>query len=143
MSHLILGCVPSYTSYQDSLGALIVGNPLLSYLDVQLPGFLLNGLSNGKVRNQGLIRVKQGSLKPVRDDSVDTVFQGRALHIPVEALNLEAPFVKAPAPINPTARMVQRCTMALDHQFLAAQPIRSQGAPQSTLQQTTPSAPHQ
>jgi len=65
------------------------------------------------------------------------------LHIPVEALNLEAPFVKAPAPINPTARMVQRCTMALDHQFLAAQPIRSQATPQPTLQQITPSAPHQ
>ena len=99
MSHLILGCVPSYTSYQDSLGALIVGNPLLSYLDIQLLGFLSNGLSNGKVRNHGLTRVRQGSFEPVRDDSTNTVFQGRALHIPVEALNLEAPFVKAPTPI--------------------------------------------
>lgn len=50
-SHLILGCMPSYTNYQDSLGVLTVGGPLLSYLDVRLPGFLPHGLTSGKARH--------------------------------------------------------------------------------------------
>ena len=33
-SHLILGCVPFYTSYQNSSNALMIDNPLLSYLDI-------------------------------------------------------------------------------------------------------------
>ena len=36
------------------------------------------------MRHQGLRRVREGSLEPIRDDSVDTIFQGRAMHIPVE-----------------------------------------------------------
>ena len=52
-SHLILGCVPSYTSYQDLSSALTVGSPLLSYLDVHLPGFLLQGLTSGEERHLG------------------------------------------------------------------------------------------
>ena len=34
-SHLILGCTPVYTSYQDRGHAQTVGSPLLSYIDVQ------------------------------------------------------------------------------------------------------------
>ena len=52
-SHLILGCVPSYTSYQDSSSALIVGSPLLSYLDIRLQGFLPKGLTTSEVRHWG------------------------------------------------------------------------------------------
>lgn len=33
-SHLILGCVPFYTSYQNSSSALMIDNPLLLYLDI-------------------------------------------------------------------------------------------------------------
>ena len=50
-SHLILGCMPSYTSYQDSLGALTVGSPLLSDLDVRLQGFMPHKLTSGKARH--------------------------------------------------------------------------------------------
>lgn len=50
-SHLILGCMPSYTSYQDSLGALTVGSPLLFDLDVRLQGFMPHKLTSGKARH--------------------------------------------------------------------------------------------
>ena len=86
---MILGCVPSYTSYQDSLRALTVGNPLLSYLDVRLLGFLPPGLTFGEARHLGPRLVRHNSLKPIQDDSGDNVFQGRAVHIPVEAPILE------------------------------------------------------
>ena len=36
------------------------------------------------MRHQGLKRVRQGSLKPVRDSSTDTLFRGQAVHILVE-----------------------------------------------------------
>ena len=41
------------------------------------------------MRHQGPRRVRQGSLEPVRDGSADTVFQGRAMHIPVETSILD------------------------------------------------------
>ena len=49
-SHLILNYVPSYTSYQDPRQALTVGNPLLSYIDIHLRGFLLRNLMLGEAR---------------------------------------------------------------------------------------------
>ena len=42
-----------------------------------------------------------------------------------------------------TVRMVQKCSMALDHWFLVAQPVGSQATPQSISQQTTPPASQQ
>ena len=126
-SHLILSCVPSYTSYQDSLGTLTVGSPLLSYLDVQLLGFLQHELTSGETRHQGSRRVRQGSREPIRDGSTDMIFHDRAVHIPVEASAIETL-----VPTNSTARMVQQRTMALDYWFLGAQPVRIQAAPQST-----------
>lgn len=35
-SHLILGCTPVYTTWQPFGPALLVDNPLLSYIDVRL-----------------------------------------------------------------------------------------------------------
>lgn len=61
------------------------------------------------------------------------------MHVLVEALALEDPIAKvsiikglvaeAPAPLNPTAGMVQKCTMALDQWFLAAQLVGNQVVP--------------
>ena len=76
--------MPSYTSNQDSSSALTVDSPLLSYLDVWLPRFWLNSLTSGKARHSR--RVRESSLKPLRDGMADTVFHGRAEHIPFEAL---------------------------------------------------------
>lgn len=84
-SHLILGCVPSYTSYQDSSSALTVSSLLLSYLDVRLPGFLPYGLTSGEARHLGPLIARHDSLEPLQDGSGDTVFQGQAVHIPLEA----------------------------------------------------------
>lgn len=89
VSHVIFGFVPSYTNYQDTLGALTIDSPLLSYLDVWLPRFLLSRLTSDEARYQGPRRVRQGSLELVRDGSADTVFQGQDVHILVKAPNLE------------------------------------------------------
>ena len=93
---MILCCVPSYTSYQDSLGVLTVNSPLLSYLDVRLPRFLLNKLTSGEARCYGPRIVRQDSLEPVHDGSGDNVFQGLAMHIPVKAPLLEGLIAEAP-----------------------------------------------
>ena len=73
-SHLILGCVPSYTSYQNLSSALTVSSPLLSYLDVWLPGFLLRGLTLEEARHLGPQLVRHDSLEPIQDGLGDTVF---------------------------------------------------------------------
>ena len=70
-SHLILECIPSYTSYQDPGQALTVGSPLLSYLDIRLRGFLPRGLTLGKSRRLGPQQIRKGSLLLVRDGTVD------------------------------------------------------------------------
>nr|XP_023891793.1 uncharacterized protein LOC112003810 [Quercus suber] len=88
-SHLILGCTPAYTSFQDPGQALTVGSPLLSYLDVQLRYFLPRGLMHGEAWRLGPRQIREGSLQLVRDDSADRVFYGQAKHIPVEEPNEE------------------------------------------------------
>ena len=135
--HLILSCVPSYTSYQDSLGDLTVGSPLLSYLGIWLSEFLQHGLTSGEARHQGPRIVRESSLEPVCDDSGDTVFHGSIVHILVEAL-----IADALVPINPTTGMVQRCNTALKHWFLGAQLVGGHVAPQSTPQQANPPLCH-
>lgn len=75
-SYLILGCVPFYTSYQNSSSALIVNSPLLSYLDVRLPGFLSKGPTFEKARHLGPQLVRHDSFKPIQECLGDTVFYG-------------------------------------------------------------------
>lgn len=112
VSHLILGCVPSYTNYQDSSGALTISSLLLSYLDVWLRRFWPNSLTNGEARHQGHQKVREGSLEP-HDGLADTVFHGRAEHILVEA----------PITFEPIEEMLQRCSMGLERWFPSAQPV--------------------
>ena len=83
-SHLILECIPLYTSYQDPGQALTVGNPLLSYLNVHLRGFLPRGLTLVEARRLNPRQIREGSLLLVRDGSTNRVFLGRAEHILVE-----------------------------------------------------------
>ena len=83
-SHLIFDCVPSYTSYQDPILALIVGSPLLSYIEIRLPVVLPRGLIVGKAWERGLRFIREGSLMLARDASADSVFQGSDEHIPIE-----------------------------------------------------------
>jgi len=90
VSHLILGCTPAYTSFQDPDQVLTVGSPLLSYLDVRLCGFLPRGLIPDKAQALGPGQIKEGSLLPVRDSLADRVFHSRAEHILVEEPNEKA-----------------------------------------------------
>ena len=76
--------MPSYTNYQDSLSTLTIDSQLLSYFDVQLLEFLPHGLTCDKVKHQGPRRVRQGLLELIHNSSADIVFQGQAVHIPVE-----------------------------------------------------------
>ena len=73
---------------------------ILFYLDVQLPGFLSNILNNGDAQHRGPRRIREGSLEPIRDGLANTVFHGRAKHIPIEA----------PIPPKLTKDMVQSIT---------------------------------
>lgn len=73
-SHLILGCVPSHMSYQNSSSALTVGSPLLSYLDVWLLGFLPHGLTTGEARQLSPRIAGHDSLEPIQDSSRNMVF---------------------------------------------------------------------
>ena len=136
----------------------MVGSPLLSYLDVQLPEFLSNKLTIGEARHLGPKLVKQDSLEPVCDLLGDNVFQGRAVHIPIEASVLEDPIAEDPiiedpvvedpiikepitkelVPINLTVGIVHKSSMALDRWYPAVLPIRSQATPHSISQQTIP-----
>ena len=148
--HLILGCVPSYTSYQNSSSALTVGSSLLSYLDVRLPGFLPKGLTSEEAKDLGPRLVRQDSLKPIQDSSGDIVFQDRAEHIPVEALILgdsdeEGPDIEETNLVlsNLAEGMVKKGSMALDRWCLAVQASGGQASTQSTPQQTTPPVPQQ
>lgn len=57
---------------------------MLSYIDVRLPGFLLKDLTIGEPWERGLRFIREGSLLLAEVSSVDSVFQGKAKHIPVE-----------------------------------------------------------
>lgn len=123
-SHLILGYVPSYTSYQDSSSILTVGSPLLSYLDVRLLGFLLQSLNSEEAKHLSPQIARHDSLEPIQDGSRDTIFQGRAVHIPLEASVLEDPAKGNPVCENTniynstllaqTIEIVQKRSMTLD-----------------------------
>ena len=67
------------------LGALSFGSPLLSFLNIQLPGFLPPGLTSGEAKELGPRLVRHDSLEPIQDGLGNTVFQGRLEHIPMDA----------------------------------------------------------
>ena len=118
-SHKILGCTPSYTSYEDSSGTLSFGSPLLSYVDVRLLSFLLPRLTSGEARELSPRLVRHDSLEPIQDGLWNIVFQGRLEHIPVDAppwKNLEEEDPTAEENIL-AAEMVKKRSMTLDHWF--------------------------
>lgn len=90
-SHLILCVTPVYTNYQSSRKALIVGSPLLSYINVWHRGFFPRRLTVGEPWDLGPRLIRVGSLVPTRDGSANTVFQGRVVHTPVEEQRKEVP----------------------------------------------------
>ncbi|KAL0005182.1 hypothetical protein SO802_012743 [Lithocarpus litseifolius] len=83
-SHLILGYTPVYSTWQPFRQALLEDSSLPSYIDVQHLNFLPLNLTVGEARDLGPQLSRENSLVPVRDASANSVFQGRAIHKPVE-----------------------------------------------------------
>ena len=83
-SYLILSCNPVYSTYQSFNQALLVDNPLLSYIDVRHPNILPSSLTVGEARDFGPRKVRAKSLAPLRDTSVEKVSRNHAIHRLVE-----------------------------------------------------------
>ena len=64
-------------------------NPLLSYIDVRHPNLLPSNLIVGEAQDLSPWLVRANSLVPMRDASVDSVFQGRVVHLLVEEPRVE------------------------------------------------------
>lgn len=75
VSHLILGCTTIYKTWQPFNHALLVDNPLLSYIDVQHANLLPLRLTVGESRDLGSRYTITEDLISVRDDSVELVSQ--------------------------------------------------------------------
>lgn len=70
-SHLILNCNPVYTTWQPFGSALLVDNPLLSYIDIRHANFLPPSLTVGEARDLGPKYITIEDLALVRDELVD------------------------------------------------------------------------
>ena len=70
-SHLILGVDPIYTTWQAFNQALLVGSPLLSYIDVRHANFLMSSLTIGKARDLSPRYTIAEDRAPVCDESVE------------------------------------------------------------------------
>lgn len=66
-----------------------MGSLLLSYIDVRHSNFLPPNLTVGEAWDLGPRLVRADSLVPVRDESADSIFQGRVVHVPVEENHIE------------------------------------------------------
>ena len=74
-SHLILGCVPVYRTWQPFSQDLLLDSPLLSYIDVRHANFLPLKLTSGEAWDLGLRYITTDNLAPIRDESAERVFQ--------------------------------------------------------------------
>ena len=83
-SHLILCVNPVYSIGQTFSQALLVDNPLLSYIDVWHAKFLPSSLTTGEVRDLGSRYTTTEDHAPVRDESAGRVSQNRKVHVPIE-----------------------------------------------------------
>ena len=72
-SHLILGCVPVYKTWQPFSQDLLLDSPLLSYIDVRHANFLPPKLTHGEARDLGPRYITTKDLAPIRDESVECV----------------------------------------------------------------------
>ena len=91
MSHLILGVDPVYSTWQAFSQALLVDNPLLSYIDVRHANFLPPKLTVGEACDLGLRYTCLDELAPIRDESAKRMSQRcrEQAHVPVQQ---EAPY---------------------------------------------------
>ena len=72
-SHLILGLEPVYFTWQAFEQALLVNNPLLSYIDVWHANFLPPRLTVDEARDLDPRYTCSNELAPIRDESAERV----------------------------------------------------------------------
>ena len=101
-SHLILGVEPVYSTWQNFKQALLVDNPLLSYIDVRYANFLLPTLTTGEARDLGQRFTCSDELAPLRDESAERVSR-RIRELVHEAIQQEGLVQEQPQPENPPA----------------------------------------
>jgi len=92
-----------------------------------------------EAKDLGLRLIRHDSLEPIQDGLRDTIFQGRAEHIPMEApilgdLDEEGPVTEETNPMfwDPEEGMVKKGSMALDRWFPAAPASRGKVSALST-----------
>ena len=72
-SQLILGIDLVYSTWQVFGQALLVDNPLLSYIDVRHANFLPSRLTIGEARDLGPCYTYLNELSPIEDESTERV----------------------------------------------------------------------
>ena len=97
--HLILGVEPVYSTWQPFRQALLVDNPLLSYIDVRHANFLPPRLTIGEARNLGKCYTYSDELFPLRDESAECVSR-RLRELAHKAIH-EAPIQEPAQPEGP------------------------------------------
>ena len=114
-SHLILGADPVYSTWQSFSQALLVDNPLLSYIDIRHANFLPPSLTASEARDLGPRYTTAKDLAPMRDKSTEHVSQSRKVHVPVEELDTPAHIAEPEVPeANQDAAMVTRRKMIVN-----------------------------
>ena len=108
-SHLILGCVPVYRTWQPFSQDLLLDSLLLSYIDVRHANFLPPKLTSGEARDIGPCYMIADDLASVREKSAEHVSQSRQAHVPIEEPVDPAPPVEQEATkVEPDTEMVTR-----------------------------------
>ena len=114
-SHLILGADLVYSTWQSFSQALLVDNPLLSYIDIRHANFLPPSLTASEARDLGPRYTTAKDLAPVWDKSTEHVSQSRKVHVPVEELDTLAHIAEPEvAEANQDVAMVTKRKMTIN-----------------------------
>ena len=115
---------------------MTIGSPLLSYIDVRHRGFFPPTLTINEAWDLDLHLIRVGSLVTARDGLDDTVFQGRAVHTPVEEQHTETSAIEqveaesvdssSAEAKNAEDEMVVRRNMTVDQFFPGGRPAAQQ-----------------
>ena len=96
VSHLILSVELVYSAWQPFKQALLVNNPLLSYIDVRHANFLPPRFTVGEARDLGWWYTSSNELAPLQDKLVERVSQ-RLRELAHAYVESKAPVQEAPA----------------------------------------------
>ena len=120
-SHLILGIEPVYSTWQNFKQALLVDNPLRSYIDVRYANFLPPTLTTGEARDIGRRFTCSDELAPLRDESAERVSR-RLRELAHEAIQQEGLVQEQPQPENPPTETQQPVVEAAAQSVEAVHP---------------------